>query len=109
MRSLKKIIAGIMAASLMLTCVSVQADGLKDGTYTQSEQGFQGDVTVSLTIENGKITDAVVEGPNETEGVGLAALPVLQEQILEKCRLWRYDYQQRRYCCNRKSISRGCR
>lgn len=84
MRSLKKIIAGIMAASLMLTCVSVQADGLKDGTYTQSEQGFQGDVTVSLTIENGKITDAVVEGPNETEGVGLAALPVLQEQILEK-------------------------
>ena len=84
MRSLKKIIAGIMAASLMLTCVSVQADGLKDGTYTQSEQGFQGDVTVPLTIENGKITDAVVEGPNETEGVGLAALPVLQEQILEK-------------------------
>ena len=35
-------------------------------TYTASEQGFGGEVTVTLTIEDGKLTDVAITGDDET-------------------------------------------
>lgn len=58
--------------------------GMKDGTYSSTQQGFGGDVTVTLTISSGKISGVELVGDNETETVGGAALPQLQEQIFEK-------------------------
>ena len=51
---------------------------LTPGTYTASDYGFGGEVTVTLTVgPNGGIDDAALEGPNETPAIGGEALPVL--------------------------------
>lgn len=53
------------------------------GTYTASEYGFGGQVTVTVTIgEKGGITDAAIAGESETPEIGGAACEPLREQIL---------------------------
>ena len=51
------------------------------GTYSASEQGFGGAVTVTLTVDANTITDVVLEGNDETPAVGGAALEELTEQL----------------------------
>lgn len=46
------------------------------------EQGFGGPVTVTLTVENGKITDIKAQGRDETDGFGSVALEKLPAAIL---------------------------
>ncbi len=41
------------------------------GTYSASAKGFGGDVTVTITVDEEKITDCKAEGPGETEGGAL--------------------------------------
>lgn len=50
--------------------------------YTASAQGYGGSVTVTLTFAEGKITDVAITGDKETETVGQAAIPTLQEAVL---------------------------
>ncbi len=58
--------------------------GVKAGTYEAEAQGFGGAVTVKLTVdEDGKITDAEIEGADETPAIGGAAIPKLVEQLTE--------------------------
>ena len=53
-------------------------------TYTATEKGYMGDVTVTMTIaDDGTITDVVIEGPDETPSIGGAALEQIQASILE--------------------------
>lgn len=47
-----------------------------------SAAGFGGEVTVTLTAEDGKITEAVVTGENETPAVGGQAVLKLQEAMI---------------------------
>ena len=42
---------------------------IRDRTYTGTAQGI-GEVSVTLTVEDGKITAAEVVGENETKGIG---------------------------------------
>ena len=84
MKHLRKAVAIMLTIGLLLSAAPTFAEGLQDGTYTRAAQGFQGDVTVTLTIENGKIVSVELDGPAETETIGQAALPALKEQILEK-------------------------
>lgn len=58
-----------------------QTSDIKDGTYTASEKGYGGDVTVTLTISSGTISDVSIEGADETKDIGQAAIPDLIEQI----------------------------
>ncbi|MBR1893386.1 MAG: FAD-dependent oxidoreductase [Lachnospiraceae bacterium] len=55
----------------------------KDGTYTASEQGFAGEVSATITVAGGKITDVKIEGKDETPDKGGAAIEELQPKILE--------------------------
>lgn len=59
-------------ASVLLSMML--ATGLVAGasaeTYTGTAQGMGGDVSVTLTVEDGKITAAEVVGENETKGIG---------------------------------------
>ena len=41
-----------------------QGAPLGDGVYTAAAKGLGGDVTVTLTIQNGALADVVAEGPN---------------------------------------------
>ena len=57
--------------------------GLTAGTYTASAAGFNGDVTVTITVgDDGSITDVTIDGPGETPGFGADAITQMQEVIL---------------------------
>lgn len=54
------------------------------GTYTATEQGFGGEVTVNVTVaEDGTIEAITVDVPNETENLGGVAGPQVAESIVE--------------------------
>lgn len=75
---MKKLFLVLLACLFVLPAVAFAADG----TFSAQSAGFGGPVTVTLTLEGDKITDAVVEGENETVGIGAAALAPLAEQLL---------------------------
>jgi fumarate reductase flavoprotein subunit len=51
------------------------------GTATAVAQGFGGEVTVTVTLENGVITEVTAEGPGETPGIGSEAIAQLPNAI----------------------------
>ena len=53
------------------------------GEFTGTAKGMGGDVTVTLTLEDGKITGCTAEGKDETPGIGTLALEQLPGQIAE--------------------------
>ncbi|MBQ7844764.1 MAG: flavocytochrome c [Clostridia bacterium] len=69
---MKRISALLLALVMMLTVVPAMADEVS-GTA----KGFGGDVTVTLTVEDGVITAAKATGDAETPGVGTPALEQL--------------------------------
>ena len=69
---MKRISALLIALVMMLTMVPAMAEEV-----TGTAKGFGGEVTVTLTIENGVITAAKAEGADETPGVGTPALEQL--------------------------------
>jgi 2,4-dienoyl-CoA reductase-like NADH-dependent reductase (Old Yellow Enzyme family)/pyruvate/2-oxoglutarate dehydrogenase complex dihydrolipoamide dehydrogenase (E3) component len=54
-----------------------------DNVYTATAQGI-GDVTVSIRVEGGQITEAVVDTSNETQGIGRPLGEQFAQQIIEK-------------------------
>ena len=71
----------LLVLCLILSGFSAMAEA--GNVFTASAQGFGGDITVSLTIEDGKLTDVVVEGPNETQGVGSNAVDMMPGMMLK--------------------------
>ena len=69
---MKRFSALLIALVMMLTMVPAMAEEV-----TGTAKGFGGNVTVTLTIENGVITAAKAEGADETPGVGTPALEQL--------------------------------
>ena len=87
MKKLLSIMLSMLLISSVTGCSSKTNStdsGMKDGTYSSTQQGFGGEVSVTLTIANGKIETAELVGDNETENVGKAALSTLSDQIIEK-------------------------
>ena len=74
---MKKIVALALVLMLALSIVALA----EQETVTAEAQGFGGPVSVTLTVEDGKIVDAVVTGDSETPGIGAAALEPLAEQL----------------------------
>lgn len=56
---------------------------LDDNTASAVAEGFGGEITVTIKVENGVIADCLVEGPDETEGVGSNAVEQLPAIIVE--------------------------
>ncbi|MCD8023830.1 MAG: FMN-binding protein [Lachnospiraceae bacterium] len=54
-----------------------------DGTYEGTGTGFNGDITVSVTITDGKISAIEVLDNAETENIGGVALPEYINQTIE--------------------------
>ena len=69
---MKRIAALLLTLVMVLSMVPAMAE-----TTTGTAKGFGGDVTVTLTVENGVITAAKAEGADETPGVGTPALEQL--------------------------------
>ena len=59
-----------------------EPDGYKDGTYTGSARGFGGNVSVRVTIKNGKIANiAIISSANETPSYFAKAKAVISRII----------------------------
>ena len=52
-------------------------------SYTGTAQGMGGEVSVTLTIENGVITDCVATGDKETDGIGSVVIAQFPAQVVE--------------------------
>ena len=74
---MKRFAAMLIALVMVLTMVPAMAE-----SFTGTAKGFGGDVTVTLTIDNGVITDAKAEGADETPGVGTPALEKLPAAMM---------------------------
>ena len=73
-----------LACFLALCALSVgaQAEGA-NGVYESTAKGFGGDVTVSVTLEGGRIVDVKAVGDKETAGVGSRAIDELPGKMIE--------------------------
>jgi fumarate reductase flavoprotein subunit len=80
------LLAGSILAALTFVMVSCASSGGStggsSGTASASAQGFGGQVTVTVTMENGKITKVEAEGPGETAGIGSRAITMLPESMV---------------------------
>ena len=85
---LRKLITATLAfslsTSLLIGCESKSTSVAKAGTYTATETGFGGDVTVNVTIsDDGKISSIDVTADSETPSIGGEAAPKLAKTIVD--------------------------
>ena len=74
---MKKTVLALLLLVLMLpVCVSAQ-------TETAIAKGFGGDVSVTLTVEDGMLTAVTAEGASETPTIGGLALEKLPAKMME--------------------------
>jgi len=71
-----------MAASLAGCGSSAGSTSGVSGTFTGTAKGNGGDVTVTLTLKDGKITDAEAEGKDETAGIGSKAIEQMPGEMV---------------------------
>ena len=69
---MKRISALLLTLVMLLTMVPAMAE-----TGVGTAKGYVGDVTVTVTVENGVITEVKAEGKDETVGIGSVALEQL--------------------------------
>ena len=87
---MRKRIAALALASVMALSLigcggksnSASSAGVS-GDFTGTAKGMGGDVTVTLTLTDSKITGCTAEGVDETPGIGTLALDQLPGQIAE--------------------------
>lgn len=58
-------------------------DGAVSGSYTGTAQGLGGEVSVTLTLTDGVITDCTATGDKETPGIGTAVLEQFPDEVVE--------------------------
>ncbi len=78
--------AAVVSVSLLgYGCGSKSASSTAgvSGEFTGTAKGMGGDVTVTLTLADGKITGCTAEGKDETPGIGTMALEQLPGAIAE--------------------------
>lgn len=68
----------LLAAAVVMTGSVAMAE-----TYSATGNGYHGEMTVNVTIEDGKITDVELGDNHETNVVIDRAFPVIRERILE--------------------------
>lgn len=56
---------------------------LTDGTYTSVQQGYLGDVTVTVTVSGGTVSAVEVDAGNETPALGGVAAEQLAAELAE--------------------------
>ena len=79
-------LASVMALSLFgcgAKSNSASSAAGVSGEFTGTAKGMGGDVTVTLTLTDSKITGCTAEGADETQGIGTLALEQLPGQIAE--------------------------
>ncbi len=96
MKSLSKTMLSLLMVVSLTACSSTGSttatdtpstneSTVTDGQYTATATGFgNGEVFVTITVEGGQITNAVVDTTSQSEGYGADAAEGLASQIVEK-------------------------
>ncbi|OHB66981.1 MAG: hypothetical protein A2V70_14940 [Planctomycetes bacterium RBG_13_63_9] len=71
--------AKVQAKLDLLTVKAIESGALRDGTYTGKSLGYVGDVTVTVTIRAGKITDVRVQ---HEEKIDQKATTIIPQRII---------------------------
>ena len=85
---LRGLIAGLAAIVVLLVLEGAENGAFTPApppageAYTASADGFGGPVEVTLTVDEGTITDVSITGDGETPDVGGAAIPQLKSQVM---------------------------
>ena len=87
-KGLKTLLALMMLVSVSACSKSTSTQetsvaNVTDGTYVGTSVGMQGDLSVELVVEGGKITTATVTQTSETPSIAKVALERLPQQIVE--------------------------
>lgn len=61
--------------------VEIDLSALENGVYTAAEEGFGGDIELSVEVQDGKIVEIKVLNQSETEGLGDAAIDTIIAQV----------------------------
>ena len=72
-----------MLSVLLALCLALLAVGASAETFTKEVPGMHGPLTVEMTLEDGKITDAQMTASMETPGMGDEAAKFVLSQIVE--------------------------
>lgn len=92
MKSTKILVFAVMLTALLLlvsACVPKQPPVetpkavYKPGTYEAVGKGFGGDITVTITVDEYKITDCKIVGEKESAAPGQLAIEAVAPQIVE--------------------------
>lgn len=76
---MKRILAWLTVLAMLLCCVPALAE---TSTGVGTAQGYGGEVTVALEVTDNVLTNVIIYGPKESEGVGAAALPLMAQAML---------------------------
>lgn len=79
---MKKVI-GLLMCGLLVVGTAACSPKKEVKTLTGTGNGFGGEITVTVTTEDGKITKVEAVGESETEGVGTLAIDQLPAKIVE--------------------------
>ena len=82
---MRKLLCLVLSLAMVIGCLAVPAlaDGLTDGTYEGSAMGKNGELTVSVTVENGAVSAVEVTSHSDDLSVCQPALDKLPGQIVE--------------------------
>ena len=80
---MKKILALILAVCMVFSMGAVVQAAAVSGEFTGSAMGFGGEVTVTLTLADGKITACTATGDKETTGVGSVVIDTFPAIVAE--------------------------
>ena len=90
MKKSKILISLVLACMMLLSAcggsapaATTEAAAPAVASYTGTAQGMGGEVSVTLTIENGVITDCVATGDKETDGIGSVVIAQFPAQVVE--------------------------
>lgn len=80
---MKKMIALLLSVMLLMSGAALaDSASFTPGTYEATERGFDGDVTVKVTVSETEITDVAITGENETAGLGGVVVEQFGDKIV---------------------------
>ena len=80
---MKRFIAFLTALAMLLVCTAVCAEIITQTTGTATVQGFGGEITVSVVLEDGEIVSVEMSGDGETQGIGSKIIEEWPNAFLE--------------------------
>ena len=67
-------LAAVMNMMIMTGCSAKKTDGLKDGTYQETVNGYGGEIEVNCIVTDGKLNSVKVVSEHETDALSASAL-----------------------------------